>query len=239
MGTMRELAKAFSMEHPHIRVSVVPNLGSSGGIKAVASGVLDIGLSSRPLKESAARRGLKATEYARTPFVFATSYAGASAGLALRKLADIYACRLGTWPDGSQIRVVLRPMGDSDTDTIQEMSPEMAEAVKEAHSRRGMITAVTDQDSADLIEKVHGGIGTSTLALMVSEKRPIRALSIDGVRPSVEALAGGQYPYYKSFYIVTGAEMTPAARAFFDFVLSEEGTAVLARTGNLATSGRR
>lgn len=238
MGTMNKLASAFSRKHPGVSVVVVPNLGSSGGMRAVAKGALDIGLSSRPLREREVEQGLRAREYARTPFVFATANGGTSGGLTLHELADIYAGRLNAWPDGSQIRLILRPWGDSDTKALADMSPEMAEAVKAAHSREGMIIAVTDQDSADLIEKVRGAIGSSTLALIVSEKRPLKPLSIDGAKPTLESLAGGSYPYSKPFFMVTGPGTSPAARAFYDFVLSEEGRAVLARTGNIATAGR-
>jgi ABC-type phosphate transport system substrate-binding protein len=44
------LAQLFGEGHGGLAVSVVPSLGSSGGIKALLAGVLDAALIARPLK---------------------------------------------------------------------------------------------------------------------------------------------------------------------------------------------
>src|SRR5512137_2326936 len=66
LGVMRIIAGAFEAANPGIRVQVVPSLGSSGGIKAIGEGALDISLSGRPLKEEEKSKGLAAQELART-----------------------------------------------------------------------------------------------------------------------------------------------------------------------------
>src|SRR4030042_4023517 len=70
LGSMQLLAKAFEKSHPGIKVVVIlPSIGSSGGIKAVSKGSIDIGLSARPLKDEERNLGVLTTEYARTPFI--------------------------------------------------------------------------------------------------------------------------------------------------------------------------
>lgn len=69
--------------------------------------------------------------------------------------------------------------------------------------------------------------GPGTLALILSERRPLRALPVNGVMPSVAALARGVYAYSKPLYLVTAPHPSEAARAFAAFVRSEQGARIL------------
>ncbi|MFA5123831.1 substrate-binding domain-containing protein, partial [Zavarzinia sp.] len=208
------------------------SLGSGGGIKAVLAGAIEVGVSSRPLKEGERGAGAIETEYGRTPFVFATAASRPDPGLGLKDLADIYAGRRDRWPDGTRIRLVLRPVGDSDSDMIKDMSPALREALGEAEKRKGTAFAVTDQDAADSLEKIPGALGPTTLAQILAEGRALKALRLDGVEPSVDALASGRYTHHKRLFLVTTARSTPMASEFVAFVKSANGRAILARTGH-------
>src|SRR4030042_5692958 len=48
VGTITQVAAAFQKRHPDVRFMFPPSLGSSGGIKAVIAGALDVGFGSRP-----------------------------------------------------------------------------------------------------------------------------------------------------------------------------------------------
>lgn len=69
---------------------MVPSLGSGGGIKAVLAGAIDLAVIGRPLKEAERGRGAIATDYARTPLVFATAAATKVSAITLRELPNIY-----------------------------------------------------------------------------------------------------------------------------------------------------
>ena len=73
LGNDATVAEAYVKSHPSTKIAVLPSLGSGGGIKAVLSGALQLGLSSRPLTEAEVKAGAVGIEYGRTPFVFATS----------------------------------------------------------------------------------------------------------------------------------------------------------------------
>lgn len=232
LGAMKLLAEEFKKSHPGDTVIVLPSMGSGGGIKALLFGALDIGLSSRPLTEAERHQGAVEREYARTPLVIAVAKKNGASGLTLQQLTDMYAGKTRTWPDGTPVRLVMRPTAEFDTTLLKSMSPDMKRAVEDALSRKGMITAVTDQDSADAIEKIPGALGTTTLAQIISEKRALKKLSLDGVDPGLKNSTDGTYPYFKTFYLITGPNPSPLARQFITFILSPRGREILTRSGH-------
>lgn len=233
LGTMRLLADAYTARHPETTFVVLPSMGSSGGIKAALAGAVALGLSTRALKPAEIAAGAEAIEYGRTPFIFATAKSTPVDGISTRQLADIYAGRLTEWPGGHRIRMILRPISDSDNDAIKAISPEVREGLEIAEKRPGMAFAVTDQETAKAIETTPGGIGPSTLALILSENRDLKALKLDGIAPAPASLADGSYALDKPMLAVRTPKTPPAALDFLAFIRSDEGRAILARTGHL------
>jgi phosphate transport system substrate-binding protein len=232
MGSMALLAKAYQQVEPGFQLEVVPNLGSSGGIKALVGGAVHLAAISRPLKADEAAAGLQAMAYGTTAFVVATAKPGID-GVTMSQLADFYSGRQARWPDGQVVRLVLRPASDGDSALLASFSPAVKAALDSAMAREGMVSAMTDQDSADAIERLPGGLGTSSLALLVSERRQARALAIDGVAPTLDNVASGRYPFTKTLYLATRNGPSAAATRFLEFVHSEAGRRVLAMAGHV------
>jgi phosphate transport system substrate-binding protein len=66
---------------------------------------------------------------------------------------------------------------------------------------------------------------------MMTEHR-IKLLSIEGVQPSPESIASGEYPLSSSFYAVTRRDNTNTnVDRLLEWLLSEEGQTLIARTG--------
>lgn len=233
LGGLEAVAEAYMKAHPGSRVSILrPALGGGGSVKALQAGALDLAVSARPLKEAERAQGLVAQEYAKAPLVIAVAKNNQRiAGLTLAELADIYAGRTRTWRDGSPLRLILRQPSDADILLLRAVSPEMDAAVALALARKGMVTAMTDQESAELLEKTPGAIGTSSLALIIAEKRALRPLPLNGVEPSLQAFVDGRYPYAKTLYLVMGAHPSEEARRFAVFLNSPAGCTILRRNG--------
>jgi phosphate transport system substrate-binding protein len=235
LGGMREVAGAFQKHHPGTAIKFIPSLGSGGGMKALLAGSLDLALSARPLTDQEKAAGADASPYARSPFVFAIAKSAKAYPVTLKQVASIYAGEQLAWPDGTPIRLVLRPESDTDTVLLKKMSPDMELAIRKALSREGMLVAITDQENADILSKVRGAFGGVALAQIVSEKRPLQPLPLDNVSPGLTALEQGTYPFSKTFYVVFArSRNNPAVRQFLAFLFAPEGRAILARTGHLA-----
>lgn len=234
IGGMRHLGAAFEKSRPGVRVDVLPSTGSTGGIRAAADGKLDITCASRPLKEEEKKQNLVQEQYAKTGFVFATHQANETPGFKLSEIEDIFAGRRTTWPDGRPIRLILRPLSDTFSLYLTQLSPGMAAAVASAHKIPGVFVAGTDQDSANQIEKVAGSFGLTSTALVNSEKRRVGVLSVDGVPPTDDNIASGRYPYHLPLFLVYRSDRNNGlVKAFVDFVYSEAGREILSKNGHL------
>jgi phosphate transport system substrate-binding protein len=191
-------------------VRVVPNLGTGGGLMALNAGAIDIALSSRNITAAETQAGLVAQPLFRTPYVFAVHHAVRATGATIAELAGFFGGH--PWPDGTPVRTVLRPDKDSDTDFVRSLGPAMSQALKAAQARPGTFVAVTDGDATEAMERIGGSLGVTTTAMLATESRRLRALALDGVQPSLEALARGRYPHAKTVYLVTRGAPAPAAQ---------------------------
>jgi phosphate transport system substrate-binding protein len=231
LGTIKLLAEAFKKEQPKIEIVIVPGLGSGGGRKALMGGALDLTIASRAGKVGEKLDGATARLFGRTASVFAVSPKTATSNMSIQEIIDVYNGKKIAWSDGERLRLILRPITDSDSEMLMSIGTDMEQALKAAHKREGMTIAITDEDSANLIESTPGALGTSTTAMINSEKRRLKVLSVKGVSPSPKTLADGSYPWFKSYYVVNKIEASAAARAFADFVVSPRAQPVIAKLG--------
>jgi phosphate transport system substrate-binding protein len=235
LAAMKLLGEAFQKEYPEVAVTVFRSLGSSGGKKALVGGDLDVAVSSLGLTAAEQSQGLVGTEYSRTPFVFVTHNKNSVSHITLKQVIEIYSGQAMFWPDETPIRLILRPRLETNTQILQTMSEEVRRAVQKSYSRSGLNMAITDQENADLLERLPGSFGASTLCQIISEKRGLIIFSLNGIKPSVKTLADGTYPYFRELYLITGPKSSAPARQFVDFVLSPAGQSILTKTGHLIT----
>jgi phosphate transport system substrate-binding protein len=103
-----------------------------------------------------------------------------------------------------------------------------------AHQIPGVFVGITDQDAAEQIEKTPGSFGTTSLSIIVAEKRKIKALSVDGVAPTLSNLSTGRYPYAITLFLVYKKDRYKGAvKDFIEFVFSRDGKKILSDNGHL------
>lgn len=229
-----KLNEAFKASHPGHSLSVVPSLGSTGGILAVRDGALDLSIAARHLKPEEAAQ-LNEASLAKTPFLLVTSYRDPKS-VALDGIAKFYADPQVKWDDGTPINVVLRPRNESDNLLIGRLFPGVADAIEKARQRPEIPVAINDQDNANLATKLSGSLAGMSLMQLILERPDLRAIPIDGRTGTLSELESGRYPFARELLLVTSKTPSPGVETFVAFLKSSKGIEVLRAAGCLPTS---
>lgn len=206
------LAEVFMSRHPEISVNVQGG-GSSAGIEAALTGAADIGMSSRHLQPAEEAR-VRPVLIARDAVAVVVHPSNPVAELTREQVRDIFAGRIRNWSQvggpARPIHVILREEGSGTRASFEEMIMEDAEPDPRA--------LVQDSNGAVRETVAHdpGAIGYISLGL-VDER--VKAVAIDGMTPSVQAVLEGRYRLVRPFLFVLRGEPRPPARLFLDFVL--------------------
>ena len=230
-GMLQQVGAEFTAA-TGVKVEVVPSLGSKGAIRALSDGWLDIAVPARPPKPDEVAAGLRQVAVLRTAYVMATSHSSPN-GLKSVDLAGIFAAEKPVWADGTPIRIILRPRGDSDTALLAELFPGMGAAIESARRRAELPTAATDQDNAEMAERTPGSLVGTTATQLKTEHRNLRIVPLDGVEPTLANFESGVYRFVKTLHFVVPRASSAEARLFMDFLRSPPGLKALRETETL------
>jgi phosphate transport system substrate-binding protein len=205
-----------------VKVEVVPGLGSSGSIHALADGKLDLAVSARPLTRAEAARNLRVVLVVRTPFVLATSHPNPQS-LKPADVLKIFEAKQLVWADDSPIRIILRSESETDTQLLGNLAPGMKEAIEAARRRSELPIAATDQENLEMAQRMKGSLTGTTLAQLTTEPNNLHTIAINGVEPTLGNLESGKYPFEKKLYFLLGERSAPEAQKFVTFLQSPQG----------------
>lgn len=229
-GVLQRLVVSFSAIPPHHHVEVINGLGSAGAIAAVAAGVLDLAISSREPSSMEKAQGVQSQLFFETPYIFVSS-SSAPLSLSIDEVVGYYAGTKRTYPNGSAVRLVLRPRNDSNTLYVTKAVPGMSAAQDKARLRHDLPVAGTDQDNMLHLKSVEGAFSGMTLTQLVTEPNSLQRVHLDGVEGTLQTIASGAYPYKMSIYVVTGKAPNAVAKAFQAFLASSEAQAIIHTAG--------
>ena len=91
--------------------------------------------------------------------------------------------------------------------------------------------AIITNSTAVMITTVQGNPDAIGYISLGSLNETVKALTIDGVEASVDTILSGEYTVSRPFNIATGAEVSEVAQDFINFILSEQGQAVILENG--------
>jgi phosphate transport system substrate-binding protein len=229
-GVMLLLSEAHSVAHPQDKIEVVPGLGSSGGISAAGEGAIHMAISSRALKAEEKARGLESSPLFDTPFVFVTSHPQPQR-LKTHEVLAIYDRTLTRWPDGKDIRPILRPKSDSVTSFLIASFDGIQKPLDKLRQSPDVLVAATDQDNVDAAEKIPNSFTGMTLVQFMSEKPRLRTVALDGLEASVEAMEKGTYVHKMRMHTVMKYDPSPVARRFANFLRTPQAEKILRENG--------
>lgn len=226
-------AEAFNAQQDEIQVTVTGG-GSGAGIKNVATGLSDIGMASREVKESEIEEfgeEFVATIVSYDAVCVAVSqeiYDGGVVDLSIEDVAAIYNGEITNWADlggpEEEIYVLARMAGSGTRDTFNELVLDDDEAetpgvMTFVGSNAEMKTAVTNSEQA---------IGYMGLGYA---QEGVGVLALEGVSPSADTIADGSYSLARSLYMYTFGEPSDATLSFMEFILGEDGQAIVEDEG--------
>ncbi|MDM7998578.1 MAG: phosphate ABC transporter substrate-binding protein [Dehalococcoidia bacterium] len=221
------LADAFMDKYPDVRIDVGGG-GSSVGVTSVKNGTVDIGTSSREIKEE--ELPIVKHLVARDGIAIIVRPGNPVNGLTRAQVRDIFSGVITNWkevggPD-HDIYVVVRESGSGTRAAFEEMvmaKPEPAVSI---------VSTALQQSSNGGVKQAVGGdsyaIGFISFGYVDDT---VKALDIDGIEATAENAKNGTYPIVRPLYFLTKEEPTGLVKDFIDFCLSDEGQAIVADEG--------
>lgn len=226
--SMEKVIKAVNGAFMEKNKGVTVNLnltGSGTGIQEASEGKCDIGNSSRKLKDEEAEK-LDATVVGLDGIALVVNPVNKLEDITLEDLAKVYSGEITNWKDlggdDKSIVVIGREDGSGTRDGFESivMGDKEPKYAQELESTGSVINAVATTD---------GAIGYASLA---NVDETVKALKIGGVEATEENVKSGAYEVQRPFICATlkGSD-NKLAKAYLDFILSEEGQALVLAQG--------
>jgi phosphate transport system substrate-binding protein len=216
-------AEVFMEKRPAIGINVQGG-GSSAGIQACKSGACQIGMSSRELKKD--EKDLHEIVVARDGLAIIVHPGNPVRGATLAQVKQIFSGDLANWRFlgglDKAITVVTREEGSGTRGAFQEL------VMGKVRIFRGAITEDSNGTVREIVAHDPYSVGFISLGL-VNEQ--VRALALDGVEGSEASIRAGRYKLVRPFLFLTKGGPSRVAQDFIDFVLSDEGQALIKKEG--------
>jgi phosphate binding protein len=240
---MPEIAEAWRKKNPGAKMTIEA-LGSSTAFVGLFDGSADIGESSRPINEkeqaTAKELGLKLHE-------IVIGYDGVAVvvhpnnpvrELSIAQLSGLFTGKIRNWKDvggtDTPIRIISRPSYSGTHSFFKEKAvrrgnakgPEEFAASTEFVEENGEIVRLVASDPRAVSYVGLGWTDKAVRTVPVSPKTGDPAIV-----PSPETVRTGKYPLYRPLLVYVPANPRPVVADFLRFVVSKDGTAVMARNG--------
>lgn len=227
----REIAEAFMRRFPSKRVIVFESVGSTGGVRAVSDGVVDLGLVSRPLRPAEDGLGLVVIPYARVAVAAVANLDVPESGLRRRELVDVYAGERRRWGNDAPIVVLQRERGDSSHEAVDRALPEFAAVNDAAYRQERWRVVYNDRAMYEALVSTPGSIGLLDVGATQTQALALKVLELDGVRPTEANLRSGRYPFAKDLSFISVEQPAGLAAEFVEFIRSSDGQALIRQRG--------
>ena len=221
------MSESFMETYPEVTVTV-EYTGSGAGLESLASGSVDIGNSSRHLKDEEVAGGAVENVVAIDGIAVIVDPANSVSDIPADKLAAIYKGEITNWSElggnDEAIVVIGRESGSGTRDAFEELL-EVKDACKyaqELDSTGGVKAKVA---------ATPGAIGYVSLDVV---DESIKAVAIDSVEPTEANIIAGDYLLSRPFVMATNGEISAQndlVKGWFDYISSDAGKDVIKSVG--------
>ena len=221
------VAESFMAKYPNVTVSA-EFTGSGAGIESVTAGSVDIGNSSRNLKDEEKAAGAVENIVAIDGIAVVVDPANTVTDLTKEQLISIYTGETTNWSElggaDEPIVVVGREAGSGTRGAFEELL-EIEDACVYANEldSTGAVMAK--------VASTPGAIGYVSLDVVDDS---VIAVSLEGVAATAENIKAGNYFLSRPFVMATMGEISEqseAVQALFDYLASDEGKEVISSVG--------
>ena len=241
---MGYLVEVYRELNPGVTIDV-HSTGSGAGITAAMEARVDIGMSSRALRETelASVDGFLMNHDGLAVIVHPTN---GLANITTDEIRYIFIGELTRWEDigtgfvatvtpdpeptlaipTGAIHVITREDGSGTRDAFVNVTGVYQDGVD-----RTWTEALVETGTGAVITSVAGNPAAMGYISLGALRDDVRALPVDGVEASVDNVLNGSYTLFRSFYLALPGELSDLAQDFLDFIVSEEGQAEIQRRG--------
>lgn len=226
------LVEEYTESHPEVNISVSGG-GSGIGITSLLDGAIDIAMSSRPIAqaeiEKAQAKGLdiKPLIIAYDAIAVIVHPSNPITEISIPDLQKIYTGEISHW----------QQLGWEEPTPLVAISRDFASGTFEVFNQIVLQGKDLRTDALMLVSNlaILNEVGFSPTAIgyvglaYLNEK--VKALAIDGVSPTKEAVIDGTYPLARPLFLVLPADHPKATQDLIDFILSETGQAIIESEG--------
>lgn len=219
------LTEGFAEVEPGVTVSYDPT-GSGAGITGAADQTLDIGLSSRALKDDE-KADVEGTTIALDGIAIIVNNASKVEDLTVDQLKQMFTGEITNWSevggDDGEIVLIGREAGSGTRDGFESIVD-----VKDSCKYAQELTATGAVISA--VEANPLAIGYASLSAVGDT---VKMVTVGGVECSEETVKDGSYEVQRPFVFVTNKSvaLSEQAQAFFDFAVSTDAADLIRTAG--------
>jgi len=222
------------------RVSVPASTGTAGALRDIEAGTAMLARVGRPLKPEERGKGIEYIAVGRDPVAFAAGAGVTARSLTRIQAVNVYAGKITDWRELGGNPAPIRAIGREITDASRKAIAGTIRAFENLAFAEGVKVVHLDPQVIELLDRYPTSLGFLNQSALRACKTKIVFLTLDGAAPTADNVDNGSYPIWIEFGLIHRAgALSPAAKAFLDFIRSPEGLRVLRGNGVLpAAAGR-
>ena len=236
---LTRLAQAFNQQQSQHTVTVPPSTGTAGALRDVEVGTASLGRVGRPLKEDERNKGITYVALGRDPVVFAAGAGVTARSITPTQAVDVYSGKLTDWRELGGNPGPIRAIGREPTDASRQAITHLIKPFENIVYGENVKVVHLDPELIALLGRFPTSLGILNKSALGACNSKVVHLALDGVEPTSENLEKGLYPAWLELGLIYKPEaLTPAGKAFLEFVRSPVGDRILREHGVLPAVSR-